>query len=51
MEVIKLSDEEGKRWGEAVKPLLDGYVKKTEAAGLPGAEALKAAQEAVEKFK
>jgi TRAP-type C4-dicarboxylate transport system substrate-binding protein len=51
VEVIKLSDEESKRWGEAVKPLLDEYVKKAEAAGLPGAEALKVAQEAVEKFK
>ena len=49
-EMISLSDEEGKLWAEAVKPVLDDYVQKTKEKGLPGAEALKAAQDATAKY-
>jgi len=38
--IIKLSKEEEERWGKAVKPLLDEYVKETNQKGLPGQEAL-----------
>ena len=50
VELIKLDEAESQRWAEAVRPILDDYVSKTEAKGLPGAEALKTAQEAVGKF-
>ncbi|MBA4418224.1 MAG: C4-dicarboxylate ABC transporter substrate-binding protein [Syntrophus sp. (in: bacteria)] len=39
--VIPLSAEENARWAAKVKPLLDDYVKTTQAKGLPGEEALK----------
>lgn len=39
--IISLSKEEDARWAEAVRPLLDDYVKSAKAKGLPGEEALK----------
>ena len=50
-ELIKLSPEESERWAKAVEPVLNQYVKETTAKDLPGQEALKAAQEAVLKYK
>jgi TRAP-type C4-dicarboxylate transport system substrate-binding protein len=50
VELIELDEAESKRWAEAVRPVLDEFVSKTTAKGLPGAEALKTAQEAVTKF-
>jgi TRAP-type transport system periplasmic protein len=47
--VIKLSKEEDERWKGAVKPLLDDYVKRMKAKGLPGDEALKFAQDYIAK--
>jgi TRAP-type C4-dicarboxylate transport system substrate-binding protein len=38
---IQLSPEEDARWAQKVRPLLDDYVKNSNAKGLPGAEALK----------
>jgi len=38
---IALSKEEDARWAEAVRPILDNYVKTTKEKGLPGNEALK----------
>lgn len=38
--IIKLSPEEEARWGKAVRPLLDEYVKETKQKALPGEEAL-----------
>ncbi len=38
--VIPLSPQEDARWGQAVQPLLDEYVKEKSAKGLPAAEAL-----------
>jgi len=43
-QVIELSPEEQQRWKEAVKPILDEYVDKTKAAGLPGEEFLEKLQ-------
>mgnify|MGYP005839669449 CR=1 FL=1 len=43
--IIPLSKEEDARWAKLVEPVLQEYVKGTEAKGLPGAEALKFCQE------
>jgi TRAP-type C4-dicarboxylate transport system substrate-binding protein len=39
--IIALSKEENQRWANAVRPLLDEYVKEMKEKGLPGGEALK----------
>jgi TRAP-type C4-dicarboxylate transport system substrate-binding protein len=47
-----LPAQEGLRWEKlAVKPLLDGYVKSTEARKLPGKEALAYREQLCEKYK
>jgi TRAP-type C4-dicarboxylate transport system substrate-binding protein len=38
--IIKLNDAESKKWADAVKPVLEGYVKAMKEKGLPGKEAL-----------
>ena len=38
---VPLSKEEDARWAQAVKPILDDYVKTTKEKGLPGDQALK----------
>lgn len=50
VEIIELPEAESARWAEAVKPVLTDYVEKTNKNGLPGAEALKAAQDALNAF-
>jgi len=39
--IITLSDAENKRWADKIRPILDEYVKVTNAKGLPGTEAMK----------
>jgi len=39
--IISFSAEEQERWAKAVRPLLDDYVNRMKAKGLPGDEALK----------
>jgi TRAP-type C4-dicarboxylate transport system substrate-binding protein len=39
--IIPLSKEENQRWANAVRPVLDEYVKGMKEKGLPGEEALK----------
>lgn len=39
--VVTLPAEEQERWVKAVRPLLDDYVNRMKAKGLPGDEALK----------
>ena len=51
VEVITLSEEEGLRWSEAVKPVLADYVVKTKKKGLDGQKALDTALAAVKKFE
>ena len=51
VEMIALSDQESARWAEAVRPILDEYVEKTNQRGLSGELALKTAQEAIEKYR
>ncbi len=43
--VIKLSEEESKKWVAKAQPLFEDYVKNTKAKGLPGEEVLKFAQD------
>jgi len=38
--IIPLAPEENARWANAVKPILDDYVKRMKEKGLPGVEAL-----------
>ena len=44
-----LSKDEEARWVKAVEPVLEDYVKTTEAKGLPGREALTFCQEWLKK--
>jgi len=46
---IALSAQEQTKWTAAVKPVLDDYVKKTKAKGLPGDEVLKFAMDYLKK--
>ncbi len=49
--IIKLSPEEDARWAKTVLPVLDDYVTRTKAKGLPAEEALKFCQEWLSKNK
>lgn len=49
-EMISLSDEESAKWAAAVKPVLDDYIKATEAKGLPGSEYITFIQEGIKKY-
>jgi TRAP-type C4-dicarboxylate transport system substrate-binding protein len=49
--IISLSKEENERWANAVRPLLDGYVKNMKEKGLPGAKALKFYMDELKKLQ
>jgi len=49
--IITLSKEENMRWAEAVKPILDGYVKNIKEKGLPGDKALKFYRDELKKLQ
>ncbi|MBN2467617.1 MAG: TRAP transporter substrate-binding protein [Deltaproteobacteria bacterium] len=49
-EIISLSDEEQKRWVEAVEPIINGYVATTNEKGLPGDEAVAKVKELIETY-
>ena len=49
-EFIQLSDEESKRFKEAVKPVFDEYIKGANAKGVDGEAVFKAAQEMVSEY-
>ncbi len=49
--IISLSKEENMRWAEAVKPILDGYVKNMKEKGLPGDKALKFYMDELKKLQ
>jgi TRAP-type C4-dicarboxylate transport system substrate-binding protein len=51
VETIPLDEAEAKRWADAVQPVIQETVKKVNDKGLPGDAALKAAQDAVKKYK
>jgi TRAP-type C4-dicarboxylate transport system substrate-binding protein len=48
-QIISLSADENKRWGEAVKPILQDYANAMKAKDLPGEEALKFCEENLKK--
>lgn len=47
--ITALSKAEGERWQEAVRPVLDDYVKMAKGKGLPGDEVLKFALDYLKK--
>ena len=47
--IIPLSKEENARWAEAVKPVLEDYLKSMKEKNLPGEEALKFCEEWLKK--
>lgn len=49
--IISLSEDEDRRWYNAVKPLINDYVEKTNAKGMPGDEALKFTMEQLRKIQ
>ena len=46
-EIIKLTDEENRRWVEAVKPIIDRHIEEAERKGLPGTAAVEAARDGI----
>jgi TRAP-type C4-dicarboxylate transport system substrate-binding protein len=49
-EIIYLSDEENKRWAEAVQPIIENYINTTEEKGLPGKKAVVQVKELIDKY-
>jgi TRAP-type C4-dicarboxylate transport system substrate-binding protein len=49
--IIPLTKEENQRWANAVRPVLDGYVKTMKEKSLPGEEALKFSLDFLKKGK
>ncbi len=39
-EIVPLSDKENSRWVDAVKPIVDDYIKATKEKNLPGDKAM-----------
>ncbi len=50
-EIITLSPEEGKRWSEAVQPVLKEYVEEMAKKNLPGKDALDTAENALKEAR
>lgn len=50
-EFIQLSDQESKRWVEAVQPVFEAHIKATEEKGLPGREYVEFIQSEIAKYK
>lgn len=48
---IKLSDQESARWAQTVEPVLEDYIKATEAKGLPGKDYVNFIKEEVKKHR
>ena len=51
VELISLDPAESARWANAVKPVLDAYVSKSQSKGIDGARALDVARAAVAKYR
>jgi TRAP-type C4-dicarboxylate transport system substrate-binding protein len=50
-QILTLTDEENKRWKEAVKPVIKEYIEDANGKGLPGEEYIQTALELIEKYK
>jgi len=48
--VIPLSKEEDARWKKAVSPIIQDYIKTTDAKGLPGKNAVKEVESLIKKY-
>ncbi len=48
-QIIELSPKEAARWKKAVRPTINEYIKDTEAKGLAGKKAVKAAEDLIAK--
>jgi TRAP-type C4-dicarboxylate transport system substrate-binding protein len=48
--VIPLSKEENARWKKAVSPIIQDYIKTTDAKGLPGQQAVKEVDSLIKKY-
>jgi TRAP-type C4-dicarboxylate transport system substrate-binding protein len=48
--IIPLSKEESARWAKAVEPVIDDYIKETEAKGLPGEKYVKYVKNLIKKY-
>jgi TRAP-type C4-dicarboxylate transport system substrate-binding protein len=48
--VIPLSNEEDARWKKAVSPIIQDYIKTTDAKGLPGQQAVKEVESLIRKY-
>jgi TRAP-type C4-dicarboxylate transport system substrate-binding protein len=49
--IIPLSEEESARWARAVEPVVDKYIKDTEAMGLPGFTYINTVRRLIRKYK
>ncbi|MEA1970269.1 MAG: TRAP transporter substrate-binding protein [Thermodesulfobacteriota bacterium] len=49
-EIIALSEEENKRWAEAIGPVIEDYISTTEEKGLPGKKAVAQVKELINKY-
>ncbi|MCD6486611.1 MAG: TRAP transporter substrate-binding protein [Syntrophobacterales bacterium] len=49
-EIIALSEEENRRWAEAVNPVIEDYISATEEKGLPGKKAVALVKELIDKY-
>ena len=49
-EIIALSEEENRRWAEAVAPVIEDYISTTEEKGLPGKKAVARVKELINKY-
>jgi hypothetical protein len=45
-----LSKEENARWKKAVSPIIQDYIKTTDAKGLPGQQAVKEVDSLIKKY-
>ena len=48
--IIRLSKEENARWAEAIKPVIDEWIKSTEGKGLPGKKYVETIRRLIKKY-
>ncbi len=50
-EIIEVEPAECAKWGDAVKPMIDTYIEKTEKLGLPGKEVVEFVKQRIQEAK
>jgi TRAP-type C4-dicarboxylate transport system substrate-binding protein len=48
--ILPLSKEENARWKKAVSPIIQNFIKTTDAKGLPGQQAVKEVESLIKKY-